>query len=257
MGQSHQKIVSRTVHDGAVLHVVLNAPPGNILDIQMVEELRALLREHGTAPLKALVFEGAGEHFSYGASIEEHRAERVAEMLRSFHSLFRELLAFSRPTIAVVRGACLGGGLELASFCTRIFAAPDTRLGLPEVKLAAFPPLGSLLLPQRVGRAVAEELCLTGRVLGADEAVAEHLVDVVADNPAAAAEQWMTAHLLPKSAVALRFAVQAARESTRAAFLDGLDALERLYVEDLMRTHDAHEGIDAFLEKRTPQWRNR
>lgn len=257
MGNAQQKVRSHKSHGGSVLHAVLDVPPGNILDIGMIEDLRALLRAHADAPLKALVFEGAGDNFSYGASIEEHRPDKAAAMLGSFHSLFRELLEFSRPTVAVVRGACLGGGLELASFCSRVFTAPGARLGLPEVNLAAFPPLGSLLLPQRVGRSVVEDLCLTGRVLPAEEAAAVRLVDVVADNPAAAAEHWIAEHLLPKSAVALRYAVQAAWQSHRTTFLEGLDALERLYLADLMQTHDAREGVDAFLDKRTPQWRNR
>jgi len=256
MSQTQQKIQAQLRHDGAVLHVTLDAPPGNVLDIAMIDSLRAVLHEHATLPLKALLFEGAGEHFSYGASIEEHRADQVADMLQRFHALFRDLLAFSRPTVAVVRGACLGGGLELASFCTHVVAAPDARLGLPEVKLAVFPPLGSLLLPARIGRALAEELCLTGRIVEAAEAAAMHLVDAVADNPAAAAEQWIGTHLLPKSAVALRYAVQAVRQTWRAPFLDGLDALERLYIAELIQTHDAQEGIEAFLEKRPPRWNN-
>jgi cyclohexa-1,5-dienecarbonyl-CoA hydratase len=257
MNPTTEKIKSTLTHSGAVLRVQLDAPPGNVLDRVMIEELRALLRQIATQPIKALVLEGAGENFSYGASIEEHRADQVADMLQRFHALFRELLEFSRPTIAVVRGACLGGGLELASFCTRVIAAPDSRLGLPEMKLAVFPPLGCLLLPDRVGRAMAEELCLTGRILDAHQAEVAHLVDQVADNPAAAAERWIAEHLLPKSATALRFAVQAARQTSRAAFLEGLDALERLYVAELMQTHDAREGIEAFLEKRPPQWKNR
>lgn len=257
MSSSTSKIQSTTTHDGAVLHVTLNAPPGNILDIAMIEGLRTLLRDNAKAPIKAMVLEGAGANFSYGASIEEHRGDAVADMLQRFHALFRELLEFSRPTIAVVRGTCLGGGLELAAFCTRIFAAPDTTLGFPEMKLAVFPPLGSLLLPDRVGRSMAEELCLTGRILGAQEALAARLIDTVADNPAAAAEQWITKHLLPKSATALRFAVQAVRQSSRGAFLEGLDQLEQLYLSELMQTHDAQEGIAAFLEKRAPQWKNR
>ena len=256
MSASTPKIQSTTSHDGAVLHVTLNAPPGNILDIEMIEGLRALLHDNATAPIKALVLEGAGANFSYGASIEEHRGDVVADMLQRFHALFRELLKFSRPTIAVVRGTCLGGGLELAAFCTRIFAAPDARLGFPEMKLAVFPPLGSLLLPDRVGRALAEELCLTGRILEANEALAANLIDTVADNPAAAAEQWIATHLLPKSATALRFGVQAVRQTSRQAFLDGLDQLEQLYLSELMQSHDAQEGIAAFLEKRPPQWKN-
>jgi len=256
MTQTPQKIQIRRAHAGAVVHVTLDAPPGNILDLTMIEDLRALLRQCSTEPIKALVFEGAGVNFSYGASIEEHRADQVAVMLKSFHALFRELLEFSRPTIAVVRGACLGGGLELAAFCTRVIAAPDSRLGLPEIKLAVFPPLGSLLLPDRVGRSLAEEMCLTGRVLDAGQAEAAHLVDQIADNPAAEAERWIEQHLLTKSATALRFAVQAVRQTSRAAFLEGLDALERVYVAELMKTHDAQEGIEAFLEKRSPQWKD-
>ena len=222
----------------------------------MIEAIRSVLREGALEPIKALVIEGAGENFSYGASIEEHRADQVADMLQRFHALFRELLEFSRPSIAVVRGACLGGGLELASFCTRVIAAPGSRLGLPEIKLAVFPPLGSLLLPGRVGRSLAEELCLTGRILDAQQAEAAHLVDQVADNPAVEADRWIEEHLLGKSAAALRFAVQAVRQTSRAAFLEGLDALEHMYITELMKTHDAQEGIEAFLEKRSPQWKN-
>jgi cyclohexa-1,5-dienecarbonyl-CoA hydratase len=256
MSATSSKIQAQLNHEQQVLHVMLNAPPGNVLDIEMIEALRALLRANATTPIKALVFEGAGGNFSYGASIEEHRSEVVADMLQRFHALFRELLEFSRPTVAVVRGACLGGGLELAAFCTRVFVAPDAKLGLPEMKLAVFPPLGSLLLPDRVGRAFAEELCLTGRILDAETALAANLVDTLADNPAAAAEQWITTHLLPKSAAALRFGVQAVRQVSRAAFIEGLDQLEQLYVAELMQTHDAQEGIAAFLEKRSPQWKN-
>src|SRR5262245_41786782 len=129
-------------HDGAVVRLVLDAPPGNVLDIEMIDAIRAAaLRAAAEIGLKAIVLEGAGENFSYGASIPEHRSGEIERALPRFHDLFRDLLDLGRPTLAVVRGRCLGGGLELALACNWIFADPSAQLGLPEIRLGVFPPL--------------------------------------------------------------------------------------------------------------------
>jgi len=252
------RVVLEKLHGGAVLRVVLNAPPGNILDIKTLSHLRRLVAtEGGSRALKVLVFEGAGPNFSYGVSIPEHRPETVEEMLRVFHDLFRALLRLDRMLLAVVRGECLGGGMELACFCHRVFAHPKARLGLPEIHLGVFAPLASIILPLRCGQATADEACLTGRTFSAREALALRLVDEVAADPRRAADRWIARHLLPNSAASLAPAVKAVRLGYNQAVLQNLAETERIYLHDLMRTKDAKEGIEAFMEKRAPNWKDR
>ncbi len=254
---TYPKLHLRAENDGQVLWVQLDAPTGNVLDLQMVQSLRAMLAREGRGPaVKAIVFTGAGAHFSYGASIDEHLPGQVEKLLPAFHGLFKDLVSVARPTIAVVRGRCLGGGLELAAFCNWVFVSPDAKLGVPEVTLGVFPPLAALLLPERVGRPLAEDLCLTGRILDAEEAFEAGLVDHLSEEPDEAARQWIARHLLPKSATALHYTTRAVREPLRSRLLSDLDELERLYLGELMQHHDAQEGIRAFLEKRRPVWKN-
>jgi cyclohexa-1,5-dienecarbonyl-CoA hydratase len=244
--------------DGAVLRLLLDAPPGNILDIRMMAALRRGVAEAAADPrTKALLFEGAGEHFSYGASIEEHRPDRIRGLLAEFHGLFRDLVRLDRVLVAVVRGRCLGGGMELACFCQRVVAAPDAVFGQPEIGLAVFPPVASVLLPWRAGQAVADEACLTGRTYAADEALKARLADQVAADPAAAADEWLAERILPQSAAALRHAVRAARLRFHREFLRDLEETERIYLDGVMRTEDAIEGIEAFLQKRRAVWKDR
>src|SRR2546425_811304 len=246
------RVVLERLHGGAVLRAILDAPPGNILDIATLSDLdRRVAAEGGSKALKAIVFEGAGPNFSFGASLQEHRAATVEEMLRAFHDLFRTLLRLDRVLVAVVRGRCLGGGLELACFCHRVFAHPRARLGQPEISLGVFPPLASVILPLRCGQAVADEVCLTGRTFSSREALARRLVD------GSAADRWIAKHLLPKSAASLARAVGAARLRYNRTVLRDLAGTERIYLDDLMRTEDATEGIEAFLEKRAPRWKDR
>jgi len=237
--------------------VRLDRPKGNILDGRMVEALNRAFRDATEeAGLKAIVLEGAGRHFSFGASVPEHLPGPVDAMIRSFHELFRTMLDCAVPVVAAVRGQCLGGGLELASFCHRLIASPTAHLGQPEIVLGVFAPVASIVLPERMGRAAAEDLCLTGRVLSAEEALASGLVDQIADDPTEAALSYVREHFLSRSASSLRLAVRAIREPLRRRVLTDLAAVERLYLDDLMRTNDAVEGIQAFLDKRSPAWRN-
>lgn len=243
--------------DGAFWHVALATPKANIIDAAKIAELHSLFeRARAERDLKGILIEGEGAHFSFGASIEEHAPERCAGMLAGLHAMTRAMLAADVACIAAVRGQCLGGGLELVALCHRVFASPDSRLGQPEIVLGVFAPVASIALPERVGRAVAEDLLLSGRTMQADEALATGLVDALADDPRAAALAWMRSHLLPKSASSLRFAVRAARAEFIERYGTRIDALERLYLEGLMRTRDAAEGLRAFTERRAPQWSN-
>jgi cyclohexa-1,5-dienecarbonyl-CoA hydratase len=238
---------------GQVVRLTLDGGPGakgNLLDRPLLASLRTALADAAAPAVKAVLIEGAGDHFSFGASVDEHRPEKVAAFLSEFHELFRWLAATPQARIAVVRGQCLGGGLELALSCQRIVAAPGAKLGLPELKLGVFAPVASLLLPRRIGQAAAEDLLLSGRSVGAEEAARLGLVDEVAEEPLEAARAWARTHLLALSASSLRFAAAAARAELSAALPERLAALERLYLEELMATRDAVEGIAAFLEKR-------
>jgi cyclohexa-1,5-dienecarbonyl-CoA hydratase len=252
------KIRAESLWSGAGRKVVLDAPKANVLDAEMMGQIHAELDALRQAPsVKLLVFEGAGPHFSFGASVEEHTKDRAGAMLESFHGLFLKMIDLAIPTAAVVRGQCLGGGMELAIFCNWIFAAPDAKLGQPEIQLGVLPPPASLILPRKVGQAAADELCLTGASVSAERARDLGLVTEVADDPAAACAAFAEKHILPKSASSLRMAVRAARLEMNEALRRGLPVVQMLYLAELMETEDANEGIGSFLEKRKPVWKDR
>jgi cyclohexa-1,5-dienecarbonyl-CoA hydratase len=252
-----KKIKLDFTHENQILAVTLNAPKGNVLDREMMSELIAAIKENGSTPsIKALVFQGAGDHFSFGASVPEHQKEFVPQMLAAFHDLFRTLITVNKPCIALVRGQCLGGGFELATFCHWIFADDDAKFGQPEINLAVFPPVASLLLPYRIGQSAADDLVLSGHFITAQEAKQMGLVYSVSADPQAELNDFLAKHILPKSAAALQFAVRASRYEMHLAFLKHIEALEKMYVQELMETADANEGIKAFMEKRKPIWKN-
>jgi cyclohexa-1,5-dienecarbonyl-CoA hydratase len=247
-----------SLDDGAILRVTLDTPRANVIDRAKTEALTRIFREAGgDARVKAVVLEGEGPNFSFGASVQEHLPESCGAMLGSFHELFRAMLDASLVTLAAVRGHCLGGGLELVAFCHRVFAAGDARLGQPEIALGVFAPVASVVLFERMGRGGAEDLLLSGRTLSAPEAHRLGLVDEIAENPLDAALAYAREHLLTRSASSLRWAVRAARREFGERFESELARLEAMYLDGLMRTADAGEGLRAFLEKRPPEWRNR
>ncbi|HSC28177.1 MAG TPA: enoyl-CoA hydratase/isomerase family protein [Vicinamibacterales bacterium] len=235
-------------------------PKGNIITAEIVEALGSALQTVGENPhLKLVTLEGAGTDFSYGASVPEHRADVIGSVLPAMHALIDDLLHVPAVTAAVVRGRCLGGGFELALACDFIFAAEDATFGLPEISLGVFPPAASALLPLRVGAASATRAILTGESRPAAEWRDRGLLELVvpAAELDAAVDRWFERHLGPKSAAALRYAAAAARAGLVAQVRATLPVVERLYLTELMRTHDAVEGIDAFMQKRPPRWLDR
>jgi len=201
-----------------------------------------------------LVFEGEGKHFSFGVSVPEHLPDQVAKMLADFHALFRELEALARPTAALVRGQCLGGGLELALFCGRVLAEPSARFAVPEVKLGVFPPMGALLLPWRVAGARATAMIVGGETVDAEQALKIGLIDSCDDDAEAALSAYYEAEIAPKSPVGLRYAWRAARMPLTDRLERDLPRLERIYLDELMKHHDPVEGLEAFIERREPLW---
>ncbi len=216
----------------------------------------ALADAAGNPAYKAVLIGAEGPHFSFGASVEEHLPANCAAMLTSLHALVRQIFEFPVPVLVAVRGQCLGGGLELALAGHRMFAAPDAHLGQPEIKLGVFAPAASVLLPVRVGQAGAEDLLLSGRSIDAGEALRLCLVNAIEDDPEAAALAYFDEHLAPLSASSLRYAVGATRGALHASVRERLDAVEALYLDELMQSRDAVEGLTAFMERRPAEWEN-
>ncbi len=244
--------------EGRLLRLRLARPKANVIDAAMVSALDAALAEAAGSPsLRAVLLDAEGPHFSFGASVQEHLPATVAQMLHGLHALVLRMLAFPVPILVAVKGQCLGGGLEVASTGHLLFAAPDAKLGQPEIVLGVFAPAASCLLPERVGRAAAEDLLLSGRSIDAREALRIGLVSAVADDPEAAALAYHDEHLASRSASSLRHALAAARQDLVERVSVKLAAVERAYLERLMSTHDAVEGLTAFLEKRPPKWEDR
>ena len=256
-----EKIKVEYLHDNSVARVILNSPKGNVMDMTMMNDLQGLFNQFELMNnLKLITFEGEGNHFSFGASVEEHKKENAAEMLRHFHSLFYSLIKLSIPTAAKVWGQCLGGAMELCLMCNFIFAERTAKFGQPEIILGVFPPPASLLLPMKIGSAKAEVLLITGKTINADEAKEYGLVNGVFDNRdslTTAVDEFINNYIIPKSASSLRFAVKAARQVFNKVLQEELKKLENMYVNEMMETDDANEGIISFLEKRKPNWENK
>jgi cyclohexa-1,5-dienecarbonyl-CoA hydratase len=243
--------------DEQVLRLQLAQPKANIIDSRMIDALSAALDAHAdNMRMLAVILDAEGPHFSFGASVEEHLPDQCAAMLRKINSLVVKMLEYPVPIVAAVQGQCLGGGLEIACAASPIIAAPDAQLGQPEISLAVFAPAASCLLPERVGQAQAEMLLFSGKSIDALRAKTIGLVDEISESPSEAALAWIEENIIGKSASSLRIAVTAARQDYIERIKARLEIVERNYVEELMQTKDPIEGLNAFLEKRSPIWEN-
>ncbi|HWP10846.1 MAG TPA: cyclohexa-1,5-dienecarbonyl-CoA hydratase [Ramlibacter sp.] len=248
-------VQARVERDGALLRLSLARPKANLVDAAMIMALHgALIEYRKTKTLRGVLLDAQGPHFSFGASVEEHLPDQCAKMLGSLHALIVAMVEFPAPILVAVRGQCLGGGLEVALAGGPIFASPTAQFGQPEIKLGVFAPAASVLLPYRVTQPMAESLLLTGRSINATEAAASGLVQAIAEDPEAAALEWFEQHLQGRSAAALACALAATRGQMLRDVRKRLAEVEQLYLERLMRTHDANEGLAAFLAKRQPAW---
>jgi len=244
--------------EGRLLRLRLSRPKPNLIDAQMIAALDTALAEHlGNANITAVLLDAEGPHFSFGASVEEHLPDQCAAMLKGIHALVLRLVDAPLPVLVAVRGQCLGGGLEVAMAGHLMFLAPDAVLGQPEMKLGVFAPAASCLLPELIGPLRAFDLLISGRSINAAEAVAMGLARETAADPEAAAIAYFNEHIAPKSASSLRLAVRAARGDLVVRMKARIAEVERLYLDDLMKTHDAVEGLEAFIAKRAVQWQHR
>jgi len=242
-----------------VARITLDNPPLNVIDIPMMEELSVALTEIDTrTDVSTIVFGAKGKAFSAGVDVAAHTPEKVNTMLEKFHGVIKALVATRKVTIAAVHGACLGGGAEMAVVCDIVFTSRDASWGFPEIKLGCYPPVACTALAALIGQKKATELILTGRTISGDEAVAIGLANksAIADEVPALVGETLE-HLKCLSPVALSVTKKAIYAWDSMHFEKGLARAEKVYLEELMKTEDAVEGIRAFLEKRESRWRAR
>jgi cyclohexa-1,5-dienecarbonyl-CoA hydratase len=244
--------------DARVATLVLDRPPLNILDLETIARLDEALSSLDP-DLQLLFLRGAGPRaFSAGVAVQDHTPDRVARALAGLHGAIRRLDALPAVTIAAVHGHCLGGGMELALACDLVLATDDARFGQPEIDLGCFPPVAAALYPKLLGASRTLELLLTGRTMTCAEAESLGLVTWrVAEGGLDLGIARVIADLTAKSAAVTRLAKRAVRAGRDRSFPEALTETERLYLDDLVRSEDMHEGLAAFLEKRPPAWRHR
>lgn len=241
-----------------VAKVVLARPPLNILNIEMMEEINGVLEGLvGRDDVKVVAFFGEGKAFSAGVDVGEHVGDTAKRMIEVFHRMFRLLVGIEKPSVAVVGGAALGGGCELATFCDIVVASEKAKFGQPEVQVGVFPPIAAALWQFLPSSKRALELLLTGEVIGAEEAVKAGIINrVVPHNELESAAEKLLTALSGMSGIVLRYAKSSAWALLRDDFEEALRRIERIYLDELMATKDANEGLNAFIEKRKPVWRN-
>jgi cyclohexa-1,5-dienecarbonyl-CoA hydratase len=249
--------ISFAVSEG-IARITLAREPLNILNIAMMEEIcDALDALKSRTDLKVIIFDAEGKAFSAGVDVGEHTGDLVQKMIEVFHRMFRLLNEVGVTSVAVVDGKALGGGCELATFCDIVIASGRSKFGQPEIQVGVLPPIACVVWPKIMGRKKALELLLTGAVFGADEACRLGLVNKVVppDNLKEESEKLIGA-LAALSAPVLKFTRRAANRDYEDQFSTQLKRVEEVYLEELMNTADANEGLKAFLEKRKPDWKN-
>lgn len=251
-------MIRRDVADG-IAQLTLDHPPANILTRAVLGALRSHVADLAGAPnLRCLVLRAAGKHFSAGADVGEHLPPTFRDLIPEFTATVRALWDFPLPVIAAVRGRCLGGGFELVQPADAIVAGEGAQFGQPEIALGVFPPAACALLPGLCGPARAASIVLGGDSLSSREACGYGLVtQVVPDDEVDTAALALAGRWARHSAAALRAAKRALRAAANRSVAEALDAAARTYVDDLMRTRDAVEGLEAFVAKRPPVWEHR
>jgi cyclohexa-1,5-dienecarbonyl-CoA hydratase len=251
------KHIQTELKEGVAI-LTLNRPPVNVLNIEMMEEINAYLEGlKKEKSLKLLVIQAMGKAFSAGVDVGEHLGELVYKMIEGFHKMFRLMDSLKVPSIAIVNGSALGGGCELALYCDMVIATEKSKFGQPEIQVGVFPPIAALIFPRMIGRKKAMELVLSGDTISAQEALALGLINKVVPEASLANEANGYIEKFKKlSGIVLKLA----KEATLAGLNDdvdkGLKVIEKIYLDRLMKTNDALEGLKAFLEKRKPTWKD-
>ena len=242
-----------------IARVCLDHPPVNVIDMAMMEELAQVLNAlEPRSDVAVVIFSGSQHAFSAGVDVAAHTPDKVQEMLTKFHDVIRRVVASRKITMAAVHGHCLGGGAELAMVCDLVYTSELATWGFPEIKLACYPPVAATALAALVGQKQAADLILTGRSITGKEAAAIGLANTAV--PEVDLERMLqetVQHLVALSPAALSVAKNAIYAWDSIHFDKGLARAEKIYSDELMKTEDAQEGIQAFLQKRQPKWRGK
>ena len=238
--------------------ITFNNLPLNILNIEMMKEINQALKELKSKNLKVLILNANGKAFSAGVDVSDHTKEKVGEMISVFHEIFTNLHKINVPTVALVNGAALGGGCEVATFCDIVIASEKSKFGQPEIKVGVFPPIAAAIFPKLMWSKKALELIVTGDVISANEAKDLGLVNHVlpVENFDEEAEKLIYEKLASNSAIVLQLTKRAFIEGATNNYTESIKRIEDIYLNELMKTKDANEGLAAFLEKRQPVWKN-
>jgi cyclohexa-1,5-dienecarbonyl-CoA hydratase len=238
--------------------ITFNKPPLNVLNIEMMKEINQALKVFQGKNLKVLIINANGKAFSAGVDVSDHTKEKVNEMIQVFHEIFTNLYKIDAPTVALVNGAALGGGCEVATFCDIVIASEKSKFGQPEIKVGVFPPVAAAIFPKLMWSKKALELIVTGDVINADEAkelgLVNHILPV--EGFEVEAEKLVTEKLASNSAIVLQLTKRAFMEGATQNYSESIKKIEDIYLNELMETNDANEGLSAFLEKRQPVWKN-
>ena len=251
------KHIQTELKDG-VATLTLNRAPVNILNIEMMEEINTYLEGlKKEKSLKLLILQAAGKAFSAGVDVGEHMGDMAPKMIETFDRIFRLMDALKIPSIAVVNGSALGGGCELALYCDMVIATERAKFGQPEIQVGVFPPIAALILPRIIGRKKAMELILAGETISAQEAYTLGLVNKVTPEASLAQEvETFIGKFARLSGIVLKLAKEATLTGLNDDIDQGLKKIEKIYLDQLMKSHDALEGLKAFLEKRRPTWKD-
>jgi cyclohexa-1,5-dienecarbonyl-CoA hydratase len=243
----------------AVARITLQHAPLNIIDIAMMDELATALDDlEERADVSVVVLSASGKAFSVGVDVAAHTPDKIQEMLSKFHRVILKLVGTKKVTIAAVHGHCLGGGAELAMVCDLVYSAENATWGFPEIKLGCYPPVAATALAVLVGQKHAADLVLTGRTITGSEAAEIGLANrALPEEQVGTAVQESVDNLVQLSPAALAVTKKAIYAWNSMHFDKGLARAEQIYLEELMKTEDAQEGINAFVEKRKPVWKGR
>jgi cyclohexa-1,5-dienecarbonyl-CoA hydratase len=238
--------------------ITLKRPPVNVLNIAMMDEINDVLRSwQDKKDLKIVLFNADGKCFSAGVDVGEHMGDLAPKMIESFHGMFRLMDQLGAVTVASVYGSCLGGGCELAVFCDLVIADDTAKFGQPEIQVGVLPPIAAQIMPRIIGMKAATDLILSGRIISAQEAMNIGLINKVVqkDDLLKETDEFVKPYLSLSAEV-----IRVTKKTIKAGLIDdfepSLRIIEDIYINELMKTDDAQEGLKAFLEKRKPEWKN-